>query len=92
MIPLLHPFAIWLQSYYFEVIANRIKPLLTKSISKEQFGFLFNQKILEVVGVAQEILRLIKVQTLMDLIMKMDLFKYYKVTRLLLDFLFFKHD
>ena len=75
-----------------KVIANRIKPLLTKSISKEQFGFLLNQKILEVVGVAQEILRLIKVQTLMDLIMKMDLFKYYKVTRLLLDFLFFKHD
>ena len=85
MIPLLHPFAIWLQSYYFEVIANRIKLLLTKSISKEQFGFLLNQKILEVVGVAQEILHLIKVKTLKALIMKMDLVKSDKVTGLLLD-------
>ena len=68
-----------------EVIANRIKPLLTKSISKEQFGFLFNRKILQVMGVAQEILGLIKVKKLKALIMKMDLIKSDKVTGLFLD-------
>ena len=32
--------------------ANRLKPLLDRSISKNQFGFLHNKQIIEPVGIA----------------------------------------
>ena len=45
-----------------KVITNRIKPLLDKSISKEYFDFLLNKKILEDMGVDEDILCLIEVK------------------------------
>ena len=35
-----------------KMIANRMKPILSKSISKEQFGFLDGRQIHEAIGVA----------------------------------------
>ena len=35
-----------------KVIALRIKPILSEIISEEQFGFLYNRKIHDVVSVA----------------------------------------
>ena len=60
-----------------KVIANRIKPLLVETLSLEQFGFLRNRQIFEVVGVTQECLHSIKVKKLEALILKMDLNKAY---------------
>ena len=57
-----------------KVITDRIKLLLDKSISKEYFDFLLNKKILEAMGVDQDILCLIEVKKLKVLIIKMDLF------------------
>ena len=57
-----------------KLINNRIKPLLDKSISKEYFDFLLNKKILEDMGVDEDILCLIEVKKLKVLIIKMDLF------------------
>ena len=45
-----------------KVITNRIKPLLDKLISKEYFDFLLNKKILEDMGVDEDILCLIEVK------------------------------
>ena len=39
-----------------KIIVVRIRPILAKFISKEQFGFLPNMQIMDVVGVAQEFL------------------------------------
>ena len=57
-----------------KVITNRIKPLLDKSISKEYFDFLLNKKILEAMGVDQDILCLIEVKKLKGLSIKIYLF------------------
>ena len=47
-----------------KVIANILKPKLSKLVSKEQFGFLSNRTILDVVGVAQECLHSIKIKNI----------------------------
>ena len=57
-----------------KVITNKIKPLLDKLISKEYFYFLLNKKILEDMGVDEDILCLIEVKKLKVFIIKMDLF------------------
>jgi hypothetical protein len=44
-----------------KIIKNRMKQALSKAISEEQFGFLFNRKIHDAVGTAQEGLHSIKV-------------------------------
>ena len=58
-------------------LSNRLKPLLTEVISREQFGFLKNRKILEAVDITQEALHSIKTRNLSALIVKMDLIKAY---------------
>ena len=60
-----------------EVISNKMRPILAQFISKEQFGFLKNHQILEVVGISQEFMHTIKVKKLDAIILKMDLIKAF---------------
>ena len=63
-----------------KTITFRLKPSLSKRLSKEQSGFLKNRQILEVIGVTQECLHYANSKKLRALILKMDLTKaYYKV-------------
>ena len=43
-----------------KIIAQRIKPILSKVITEEQFGFLQNRQILDAVYIAQEVIYTIK--------------------------------
>lgn len=43
-----------------KVIALRIKPIMSRHISSEQFGFLNGRQIHEAIGVAQEVLHSVK--------------------------------
>jgi hypothetical protein len=60
-----------------KLIGIRLKPILSKSLSIEQFGFLKGRQILDVVGVAQECLHSIKTKKLKALVLKLDLQKAY---------------
>ena len=46
-------------------------------ISKEKFVFLENIQILDAVGVAQVIFHSIKTKNMLNMVLKMDLVKYY---------------
>jgi hypothetical protein len=54
-----------------------LKQILSKALSIEQFGFLKEREILDVVGVAQECLHNIKTKKLKALVLKLDLHKDY---------------
>jgi hypothetical protein len=60
-----------------KIIANRIKPILSRSLSAEQLGFLKGRQILDVVGSAQECLHNIKHKNSPALILKLDLKKSF---------------
>lgn len=60
-----------------KIIAERLKPVLGKFILVEQFGFIPNRQILDVVGIVQEILQSVKSKKLSALILKLDLEKAY---------------
>jgi hypothetical protein len=60
-----------------KTIANRIKGGVSTFISKEQFGFLFNWNILDVIGSAQEGLHTIKLKNILAAVTKLDLAKAY---------------
>jgi hypothetical protein len=60
-----------------KIIARRLKPLLSKSISKEQFGFLEGRQIHEAIGVAQEGLHNLKTKKEKGTILKIDLSKAF---------------
>jgi len=60
-----------------KIISNRIKPMLAKYISKEQFGFLPERQIIEAIGITQERLHSIKTKKLQALVLKLDLSKAY---------------
>jgi hypothetical protein len=60
-----------------KIIANRIKPILSWSLSKEQLGFLKGRQILDAIGMAQECLHSIKVKKSKAMILKLDLKKSY---------------
>lgn len=60
-----------------KLIANKIKPILSWSLSGEQWGFLKVRQILDAVGTAQEYLHNIKVKKLKPIILKLDLQKAY---------------
>jgi hypothetical protein len=47
-----------------KIIARRIRPILSRSLSEEQLGFLKGRQILDVIGNAQECLHSIKVKKL----------------------------
>lgn len=54
-----------------KVIANRLKPILLKSLSSEQLGFLKGRQILDAIGTAQECIHSIKQKKLQALILKL---------------------
>lgn len=58
-------------------MANRLKNGLSKEISKEPFGFLFNRKFLDVTGIAKEDIHSIKDKKLLALVLKLDMKKTY---------------
>ena len=60
-----------------KIIANIINPFLSKHMSKEQFRFLNNRKIMEAIGVAQEGLHSIKTKKMKSFMLKMDHIKAY---------------
>ena len=59
------------------IIADRLKPALSKDISTEQFGFVPRRQIMDVVGIVQESLHYIKKKKFSDFILKLDLEKAY---------------
>lgn len=80
-----------------KVITLRIKPILSRHISPEQFGFLNGRQIHEAIGVAQEVLHSVKVKNKKGAVIKIDLSKAYDrinwtYIRLLLTHLGFKVD
>jgi hypothetical protein len=60
-----------------KLIAKRLRPILSLTLSEEQFGFLKGRKIIDAIGTAQECLHSIKEKKLQALILKIDLKKAY---------------
>jgi len=65
------------QTIISKLISNRMKQALSMTIFEEQFGFLFNRKIHDVVGTTQEDFYSINVGKYSTLVMKTDLSKTY---------------
>jgi len=74
-----HPIS--LCNYLYKIIANiiaiRIKPLLSRVISLEQFGFLKGRLIHEAIGLVQEGFHMIKTTSRQITVLKLDLSKAY---------------
>jgi len=65
-----------------KILANKIKHVLARYLSKEQFGFLKDHQIMEAIRLEREGIHSIKTKNLKALILKMDLVKSYdKVNR-----------
>ena len=60
-----------------KIIENKIKPILSKHMTKDQYGFFDNRKILEAIGVSQEWLHSIKTKKKKFLALKIDRIKAY---------------
>eukprot|EP00253_Pinus_taeda_P019311 PITA_19311 len=60
-----------------KLIAVRLKPILSKCISSEQFGFLDGRQIHEAIGVAQETIHSIRQSNKKGAVIKIDLSKAY---------------
>jgi len=60
-----------------KVIANRIKPILSRSLSEEQLGYLKGRQVLDAIGTTHECLHSIKVKKFKAMILKLDLKKAY---------------
>jgi len=60
-----------------KIIANRIKPILLRSLSREQLGFLKDRQILDTIGTTQEFLHRIQQNKSRALILKLDLKKAF---------------
>ena len=58
-----------------KIIANRLKVTLSKHIASEQFGFLKNCQIWDVVDTSQECLHFIKTKKTYALLLKLDIHK-----------------
>jgi hypothetical protein len=59
------------------MIANRIKPFLSRSLSEEQLGFLQGRRIQDAIDTTHESLHSIKKKKIISLILKLDLRKAY---------------
>jgi len=78
-----------------KTIAARLKPILSRCISSEQFGFLDGRQIHEAIGVAQETIHSLKLMKKKGAVVKIDLSKAYDriswtYIRMLLIHLWFK--
>ena len=60
-----------------KIIVKRLRPILSRSLSKEQFGFLKGRQIIDAIGIAQECIHIIKEKKQQALILKIDLRKAY---------------
>jgi mannosylglycoprotein endo-beta-mannosidase len=60
-----------------KIIANQIKPILSRSLSEEQLGFLQGRQIQDAIGTVHECLHNIKNKKLKSLVLKLDLQKAY---------------
>lgn len=60
-----------------KIIVDRVRPILSLHISQEQFSFLQNRQIHEVVGTGQELLHNVHLKKLKGMIMKVDLLKSF---------------
>ena len=60
-----------------KIIVDRLKPFLSKFISKEQFGFLDNRQVLDAIGTTQECLHTVKAKNIRSVVMKLGLAKAY---------------
>jgi hypothetical protein len=60
-----------------KIIANRIKPILSRSLSEEKLGFLKGRQIQDAIGTTQECLHSIKMKNMKDLVLNLDLKKAY---------------
>ena len=60
-----------------KIIVDRMKPIMGRFISEEQFGFLPNRQILDAVGITHEFPHLVKRNKKNAFILKMDLIKAY---------------
>jgi hypothetical protein len=60
-----------------KIIANRIKPILSRSLSEEQLGFLQGRQIQDAIGTVHECLHNIKKRKTKSLVLKLDLQKAY---------------
>ena len=58
-----------------KITATRLKPLLNKTISSQQFGFLKDRQIIEPIGITQVVLHSIKTKQENVLVLKLDLVK-----------------
>jgi hypothetical protein len=65
---------------YNKIIAKRIRPILSRTLSEEQFGFLKGRQIIDAIGTAQECLHSIREKKLQALILKIDLKKSYDLS------------
>jgi hypothetical protein len=63
-----------------KVIARRLRPILSLTLSEEQLGFLKGRQILDAIGTTQECLHSIKAKKLQAIILKLDLKKAYDCT------------
>eukprot|EP00253_Pinus_taeda_P006367 PITA_06367 len=60
-----------------KTIANRLRPILSRSISPQQFAFLGSRQIHEAIGLAQEALHSIWSKHLKSILLKIDLSKAF---------------
>ena len=60
-----------------KIISQRLKLILSQFISEEQFGFLFNRQIHDLVSLAQEALHSMKKEKQTTFALKIDLSKAY---------------
>jgi hypothetical protein len=63
-----------------KIIARRIRPILSRTLSDEQLGFLKGRQILDAIGTTHECLHNIKAKKLQAVILKLDLKKAYDCT------------
>ena len=64
-----------------KIIANRLKPVLSLLLSKNQFGFLENRQIMDAIDIAQEAFHYLKIKRKKGLVLKLDLHKAYDCIR-----------
>jgi len=60
-----------------KIVAERLKPWLSRIISPEQFGFLKDRQIFDAIGAAQEVIHTIKDKKIKASMLKVDLIKAY---------------
>lgn len=60
-----------------KILANHLKPILSDTISEEQFGFLYKRQIHNTIALAQEALHSIHSSKTPSVLLKLDLSKAY---------------